>query len=171
VNLIMGLLVAAIATAGERGVAPGATTASRPQVEQPAPATAVEKIPVFLQSEVHDALGALYVAKFRDALAESSGYRPVAAASSARFVVGFLTMDPNEAEGGVTSGQATVAAVTLQKENGSRANELVYSWVLVARRDKVDSLVRELVGAIDQEIRGLERPTIRFVDEESDTAK
>jgi hypothetical protein len=154
VNLIIGLVAAVIAT----------TTPARPHVEHPAAAPAVEKIPVFLQSEVHDEIGALYVARFRDALAQSSTYRPVTTASGARFVVGFLTMDPNEAEAGIATGHATVAAVTLQRENGSGLNELVYSWVLVARRDKVDSLVTQLVGAIDQEIRGLEQPTIRFID-------
>jgi hypothetical protein len=164
VSLLIGLLAAVIATAGEREATPRATTPARPQVSEPTPATAVEKIAVFMQSEVHDALGALYVAKFRDALAESSAYRPVPSSADARYVIGFLTMDPNEAEAGIATGHATVAAVTLQREHGSGPNELVYSWVLVAKREKVDALVADLIGAIDQEIRGLEQPTIRFVD-------
>jgi hypothetical protein len=156
VNVFMGLVLAVIAT----------TTPARPQADRTAPATTVEKVPVFVQSEVHDAIGALYVARFRDALEASSGYRPVTTPAAARFVVGFLTMDPNEADASAASSQSTVAAVTLQRETGSGLNELVYSWVLVARRDKVDSLVTELASAIDQEIRGLEVPTIRFLDDE-----
>ncbi len=157
-HLLMGLLVAVLATT--------TTTPSRPPTASlpPASATAEEKIPVFLQSEVHDAIGALYVAKFRAALQESSIFRPVTSAATARFVLGFLTMDPNGAEAATETAPATAAAVTLQLRNPDGLNQLVYSWVLVARRNNVDSLVTELVGAIDQEIRGLEQPTIRFVD-------
>jgi hypothetical protein len=150
----MGLLVAVIAT----------TTPSRPPVEPAAPAPAFEKIPVFLQSEVHDAVGALYVAKVRDAMQNSDTFVPVANPAGARFVVGFLTMDPNEAEPTTGGDRATAAAVTLQLRNDEGLNQLVYSWVLVARRTNLDSLASELVGAIDKEIHSFEQPTVRFID-------
>ena len=161
VNLVIGLLLAAIT----------ATTAPV-AAETAAPKAAAEKIPVFLQTDARDAVGAAYVAKLREALAGSSAYRSVATPSSARFVVGIVTMDPNEADSSAGVSQSTVAAVTLQRENAPGLNQFVYSWVLVAKRDKVDSLATELLSAIDQEIHGLEGVmTIRFLDEEASAAK
>jgi len=161
VNLVIGLLLAAIT----------ATTAPA-AVETAAPKAAVEKIPVFLQTDARDAVGATYVAKLREALAGSRAYRPVTNPASARFVVGIVTMDPNEADSKAGASQSTVAAVTLQRENAPGLNQFVYSWVLVAKRDKVDSLATELLAAIDQEIQGLEGVmTIRFLDEEASATK
>ena len=34
---------------------------------------------------------------------------------------------------------------------------MVYSWVLIANRDKIDSLARDLLAAIDQEVQELRR--------------
>lgn len=151
-NLVIGLVLAII------------SATSVPRVERPA--AAMEKIPVFVQSEVHDQIGALYVAKFRDAIAQSNAYRPVTDPATARFVVGVLTMDPNEAES-TTGSLSTVAAVTLQRENSPGLNQLVYSWVMVAKRDKLDSLVTELVAAIDREIKDLEPKPVVLMDDPS----
>ena len=49
----------------------------------------------------------------------------------------------------------TVAAVTLQLENAKGLNYIVYSWVLVANRSKVDALATDLFFAIDKEIKAL----------------
>lgn len=154
-NVVIGLLLtAALATA----------TPPVP-VEKTTAATAVEKIPVFLQTDAGDAIGASYVARFRAALEESRAYRPVMNPAHARFVVGILTMDPNETEVRSGSGQSTVAAVTLQRESATGLNQFVYSWVLAARRDTVDSLATELLAAIDKEIQELEGLTIQMLDD------
>lgn len=137
------------------------TAASKPVA---ADAAAAEKTPIYLQVDARDAIGAVYVARLREAFDRSRAFQPVTTPERARFVVGILTMDPNEAESGTATGQATVAAVTLQRENASGLNQFVYSWVLVARHDKVDALASELVAAIDREIQDLDRPVIRFVE-------
>jgi hypothetical protein len=148
VNLLIGLLLA-IAT----------TNTPRPA---PAVATAAEaKTPVFVQTEADDAVGAVYVAKFREALSESSGYRSVTTPGAARFVVGIITMDPNEAEPTSGAGQSTVAAITLQLQNESGLNQIVYSWVLVARPGKIEALAGDLLSAVDKEIRNFEGVSIR----------
>ena len=49
----------------------------------------------------------------------------------------------------------TVAAVTLQLENAKGLNAFIYSWVLVANRDKVEAIAADLFAAIDREIREL----------------
>lgn len=134
-----------------------AATTSTTSVEKPAPVAAVvEKIPVFLQTDAQDAMGAAYVARLRDALNGSGLYQSVPHAASARFVVGILTMDPNEAAPGSSAGHSTVAAITLQRGNPMGLNAFVYSWVLVARADNVDALATELLAAIGKEIQDFE---------------
>ena len=142
-NLLIGLLLTA------------ATTAAAP-VDKARPTVALERIPVFLQTDAPDPIGAAYVAKFREALERSSAYRPVANPADARFLVGIVTMDPSEAKLVPEAGRSTVAAVTLQHGNSSGLNQFVYSWVLIAKSNKVDSIVTELVTAIDKEIREIE---------------
>ena len=140
------------------------TTSGAKPVAADAAAAVTEKTPIYLQVETRDAIGAAYVARLREAFDKSRAFQPVTTPEQARFVVGILTMDPNEAESGTATGHATVAAVTLQRENASGLNQFVYSWVLVARGDKVDALATELVTAIDREIQDLDTPVIRFVD-------
>ncbi len=156
-TFLIGLLLAA------------ATATSTPpaSLEKTIPAAAVEKIPVFLQTDAHDEVGAAYVAKLRQALENSTDYRSVPNPTGARFIVGILTMDPNEANVEAAAGLATVAAITLQRDNGTGVNEFVYSWVLVARKNTVESLAADLLSAIDKEIRDFEKPVIRFLDETS----
>lgn len=115
------------------------------------------KVPIFLQSSAEDQVGAMYVSKLGDALESSATYRRVAVPSDARFVIAIVTMDPNEAELGSGAGTSTVAAVTLQLENTKGLNYIVYSWVLVANRAKVDSLATDLFAAIDKEIQDISR--------------
>ncbi len=121
------------------------------------PPRAVVKVPVYLQSSADDAVGAMYVERLREALEGAPGYARVANASEAAFVIGIVTMDPTEAELGSGAGHSTVAAITLQMENARGLNYIVYSWVLVANRDKVDSLAASLFVAIDKEIQGVSR--------------
>jgi hypothetical protein len=119
------------------------------------PAAAIEKVPVFLHVDAEDTVGATYVDKLRAALETSTGYRAVKNATDAQFVIGIVTMDPSEAEPGAGAGRSTVAAVTLQLQNANGLNYMVYSWVLVANRERVDSLVGDLFTAIDKEIKEL----------------
>ena len=119
------------------------------------PAPAVERVPVFFQFSADDEVGAAYVQKLRAALETSTSYRSVSKAADAQFVIAIVTMDPNEAEVGSGAGQSTVASVTLQLENTKGLNYMIYSWVLVANRAKVDSLATGLFAAIDKEIRDL----------------
>ncbi len=113
------------------------------------------KVPVFVQSSAEDSVGAMYVDKLRAAVEGSNGYMRVASASDAAFVISIVTMDPNEAELGPAAGSSTVAAVTLQLENAKGLNYIVYSWVLVANRNKVETLATDLFSAIDKEIKAL----------------
>jgi hypothetical protein len=76
--------------------------------------------------------------------------------ASAQFVVGIVTMDPNDSAAGAGARRATVAAVTLQREQPTGRNQFIYSWVLVARPDTIDSLATELLTAIGQQIQKLE---------------
>jgi len=140
------------------------TSTPKPVAADVSTAAVAEKTPIYLQIDARDAVGAAYVARLREAFDRSSAFKPVTSPERARFVVGILTMDPNEAESGTAAGQATVAAVTLQRESATGLNQFVYSWVLVARGDKVDALASELVAAIDREIQDLDSPVIRFVD-------
>ena len=119
------------------------------------PPHAATKVPIYLQFSADDQVGTMYVNKLRDALESSSSYRRVMTAADAKFVIGIVTMDPNEAELGSGAGNSTVAAVTLQLQNANGLNYIVYSWVLVANRGKVDSLATDLFAAIDKEIRDL----------------
>ena len=121
------------------------------------PPHATAKVPIFMQSSAEDQVGAMYVSKLADALESSSAYRRVGVPSDARFVIGIVTMDPNDAELGSGVGTSTVAAVTLQLENTKGLNYIVYSWVLVANRAKVDSLATDLFAAIDKEIQEINR--------------
>jgi hypothetical protein len=151
VNLLIAVLMSVVA----------ATTPPATSIDKPSAASA-ERVAVFLQTDARDAVGADYVTRLRQALDASGSYRPVSSPSGARFTVGILTMDPNEAVD-AGRGQATVAAVTLRHENGAGLNEFVYSWVLVARRDNVASLAAALLAAIDREIQTLDRtPVIVF---------
>lgn len=141
-SFLIGLLMSAVAATT---TVPAPTTG-----KTPAPET--ERIAVYLQTDAQDAVGADYVERLRQSLDDSSTYRRVTQPASARFVVGIQTMDPNEAVD-AGRGEATVAAVTLRQETGEGISEFVYSWVLVARRDKVDALAAALLDALDQEIR------------------
>ena len=73
-------------------------------------------------------------------------------------------MDTNEAAPGPSAGHSTVAAITLQRGNPMGLNAFVYSWVLVARADNVDSLATELLAAIGKEIQDFEGVSIRPTD-------
>jgi hypothetical protein len=145
VSAVIGLLLLALAT-------PTTTTTTTTTTAR---ATVVERVPVFVQFNAADAVGATYVNKLRAALETSAIYRPVIRAADARFVIGIVTMDPNEAALGSGAGHSTVAAVTLQLENTKGLNHFIYSWVLVANADKVDSLATDLFAAIDREIQDL----------------
>lgn len=126
-----------------------------PNVTVTMPSVAQEKVTVFLHVDAADAVGASYVKKLRDVLETSTQYRPVASATSAQFVIGIVTMDPDEAKLGSGAGHSTVAAVTLQLENANGLNYMVYSWVLMANRDRIDSVASDLLAAIDKEIQEL----------------
>jgi hypothetical protein len=119
------------------------------------PMAPVDRTPVFLHTNARDVVGATYVDRLREALAGSSAYRAVMHPVSAQFVVGIVTMDPSGAETGAGAGRSTVAAVTLQRQQPTGHNQFIYSWVLMARPDTVDSLAAELLTAIDQQIREL----------------
>ena len=155
-TLAMGLLFAAL------------TTTTPPLATPVDAATEVSpRTPIFLHADAPDAVGAACVTRLREALQRSSAYRAVTDPSDARFIVGIVTMDPNEAEAGRDTGHSTVAAVTLQRETGAGLNQYVYSWVLVAKREKVDSVITDLLVAVDREIRDLEaamRPSPRFTN-------
>jgi len=164
VNAVIGLLMA-LATA-----TPTVATKKAPEgLETPAlsrPATKasdahVERVPVFLQFSAEDAVGAAYVRKLRDALEASTTYRPVTRVADAQFLIGIVTMDPTEGESGAGAGRSTVAAVTLQLENAKGLNAFIYSWVLVANRDKVEAIAADLFAAIDKEIRELPSDVLR----------
>jgi hypothetical protein len=152
-SLLLGLLFSVVAT----------TTPTTP-IDKTAPAP--ERVPVFLQTDARDAVGADYVVQLRRALETSAGYQPVTTPSTARFTVGIVTMDPNEAVD-AGRGQATVAAVTLRHEDGAGRNEFVYSWVLVARQNNVAMLATELLAAIDREIQSLEQSPVIVFDSTS----
>jgi len=123
------------------------------------PPHAAVKVPIYLQASAEDKVGAMYVDKLRDALESSSAYKRVMTVTDAKFVIAIVTMDPNEAELGSGAGNSTVAAVTLQLQNTTGGlNYIVYSWVLVANRGKVDSLATDLFGAIDTQIQELTSP-------------
>lgn len=145
-NILIGLLLAA-ATTAPAPVDTARLTASR------------ERIPVFLQTNAPDPIGALYVATLRAALERSSTYRPAADPAGARFLVGIVTMDPHEATLVADAGRSTIAAVTLQSGNVPGRNQFVYSWVLVAKGNEVDTRVTALVTAIDTQIQELEGPS------------
>jgi len=97
----------------------------------------------------------------QEALDTSAVYRPVLNPADAQYVIGIVTMDPDEAAVGPGTGQSTVASVTLQLENTKGLNHFVYSWVLVANQDKVDVLTVELFSAIDREIQDLNAQVAR----------
>lgn len=160
-NLVLGLLLSATVAVNN----PVAATPSKT-------ARPVERVPIFLQTDAHDPVGLEYIQQMRESLQESLYYRPVGEPESAQFVVGILTMDPNEAEHAPnTLMPATVASVTLRRENGKGPAEFVYSWVLVAKRDNVQSLATELLSAIDREIQGFDAPKIQFLDEAPGSTK
>jgi len=146
VNLLMGLFLAVVT----------ATTTAPAAREKTLPLPAPERHAVYVQSEVHDAIGALYVLKLQEALAGSSAFKPVTDPANARFVIGIVTMDPNEAEPESGVGRSTAAAITLQVRSETGLNPLLHSWVLVSNRDRVDLLVAELVTSIFLEIKEVE---------------
>ena len=113
------------------------------------------KVPVYLHFSAEDTVGVMYVDKLCEAVETSGGYKRVMTANDAQFVIGIVTMDPSDADLGAGAGRSTVAAVTLQLENAKGLNYIVHSWVLIANRDKVDSLATDLFGEIDKEIREL----------------
>jgi hypothetical protein len=113
------------------------------------------KVPVYLHFSAEDTVGSMYVDKLCEAVEASGSYKRVMTANDAEFVIGIVTMDPNDADLGPGAGRSTVAAVTLQLENTKGLNYIVHSWVLIANRDKVDSLATDLFGEIDKEIREL----------------
>jgi len=138
-SVVIGLLIA-LAT----------TTPAKPS----ATAT-VHKAPVFVQSNALDPVGVALVRKLREALETSPIYKPVLNPPDARYVIGIVTMDPDDAAVGAGAGRSTVASVTLQLENTEGLNHFIYSWVLVANQDKIDTLAVELFAAIDREIQDL----------------
>jgi len=113
------------------------------------------KVPVYLHVSAEDTVGSIYVDKLCEALETSGDYKRVSTANDAQFVIGIVTMDPDEADLGSGPGHSTVASVTLQLENTKGLNYIIHSWVLIANRDKVDSLATDLFAAIDKEIREL----------------
>jgi hypothetical protein len=127
------------------------TTPARPS----ATAVPVRRAPVFVQSNAVDPVGIELVRRLREALDTSPVYKPVANPPDAQYVLGIITMDPDDAAVGSGAGRATVASVTLQLENTKGLNHFIYSWVLVANQDKVDTLAAELFAAIDREIQDL----------------
>jgi hypothetical protein len=124
------------------------TTPARPSVT-------VHKAPVFVQVNAVDPVGQAFIRKLREALDTSAIYRPVTNAADAQYVIGIVTMDPDDAAVGAGIGQSTVASVTLQLENTKGLNHFIYSWVLVANQNKVDALATDLFAAIDREIQDL----------------
>jgi hypothetical protein len=137
VSAVIGLLLA-LAT----------TTPAKPSVT-------VHKAPVFVQFNAVDPVGQVFIHKLREALDTSAIYRPVTNAADAQYVIGIVTMDPDDAAVGAGIGQSTVASVTLQLENTKGLNHFIYSWVLVANQNKVDALATDLFAAIDREIQDL----------------
>ena len=130
------------------------TTPARPSVT-------VQRAPIFVQSNAIDPVGTAFVLKLREALGASTAYRPVQNPADAQYVIGIVTMDPDDAAVGSGAGHSTVASVTLQLENTKGLNHFIYSWVLVANHDKVDTLASELVAAIDREIQDLNAQVAR----------
>jgi len=124
------------------------TTPARPSVT-------VHKAPVFVQSNAVDPVGTALVRRLRTALDTSTIYRAAANPTDAQYVIGIVTMDPDDAAVGSGAGRSTVASVTLQLENTKGLNHFIYSWVLVANQDKVDALATDLFAAIDREIQDL----------------
>lgn len=119
------------------------------------PSVTVHKAPVFVQFNAVDPVGQAFIRKLREALDTSAIYRPVTNAADAQYVIGIVTMDPDDAAVGAGIGQSTVASVTLQLENTKGLNHFIYSWVLVANQNKVDALATDLFAAIDREIQDL----------------
>ena len=139
-SAVIGLLIA-LAT----------TTPAKPS----ATAATVRRAPIFVQSNAIDPVGVALVRKLREALDTSAIYKPVTNPPDAQYVIGIVTMDPDDAAVGSGAGRSTVASVTLQLENTKGLNHFIYSWVLVANEDKVDTLATELFAAIDREIQDL----------------
>jgi hypothetical protein len=125
------------------------------------PTVSVQRYPIYVQSNAVDPVGADFVRKLREALGTSTTYRPVINPADAQYVIGIVTMDPDDAAVGSGAGRSTVASVTLQLENTKGLNHFVYSWVLVANQDKVDVLTVELFSAIDREIQDLNAQVAR----------
>jgi hypothetical protein len=119
------------------------------------PSVTVHKAPIYVQFNAMDPVGKAFVRKLRDALDTSIVYRPVMIATDAQYVVGIVTMDPDDAAVGSGAGQSTVASVTLQLQNTKGLNHFIYSWVLVANQDKIDTLAGDMFAAIDREIQDL----------------
>ena len=112
------------------------------------------KVPVFLHVSAEDTVGSIYVDRLCETL-ETSAATTRDGRQRAQYVIGIVTMDPDEADLGSGPGHSTVASVTLQVENTKGLNYIIHSWVLIANRDKVDSLATDLFAAIDKEIREL----------------
>lgn len=125
------------------------------------PPVVVHKAPIFIQTNAVDPVGTALVRKLCDALDTSTLYRPVTNPADAQYVVGIVTMDPDDAAVGTGAGRSTVASVTLQLENTKGLNHFIYSWVLVANQDKIDTLAEQLFGAIDREIQDLNAQVAR----------
>lgn len=119
------------------------------------PSVTVHRAPVFVQFNAVDPVGQAFIRKLREALDTSAIYRPVTNAADAQYVIGIVTMDPDDAAVGAGIGQSTVASVTLQLENTKGLNHFIYSWVLVANQNKIDALATDLFAAIDREIQDL----------------
>ena len=136
---VIGLLMALATTT---------TTPAKPPV-------AAQRLPIFVQSNAVDPVGTEFVRKLRAALGTSTIYRPVKNPADAQYVIGIVTMDPDDAAVGSGPGTSTVASVTLQLENTKGLNHFIYSWVLVANEDKVETLAAQLFAAIDREIQDL----------------
>ena len=143
-SVVFALLIALAAT----------TTPAKPPV-------VVHKAPIFIQTNAVDPVGTALVRKLGDALDTSTLYRPVRNPTDAQYVIGIVTMDPDDAAVGTGAGRSTVASVTLQLENTKGLNHFVYSWVLVANQDKIETLAEQLFAAIDREIQDLNAQVAR----------
>jgi hypothetical protein len=113
------------------------------------------KVPVYLHVSAEDTVGSIYVDKLCEALETSGDYKRVSTANDAQFVIGIVTMDPDEADLGSGPGHSTVASVTLQLENTKGLNYIIHSWVLMRIATRSARSQPDPFAAIDKEIKSL----------------
>jgi hypothetical protein len=115
------------------------------------PSVTVHKAPVFVQFNAVDPVGQAFIRKLREALDTSAIYRPVTNAADAQYVIGIVTMDPDDAAVGAGIGQSTVASVTLQLENTKGQNLHLPG----SRGTEHGRRARHRLFAVDREIQDL----------------